>query len=137
MLFRRAMAKGLRDDLLFRTLWDIARIEKKLGAEERAIEACTELAQCRNAFRLAALEELAKFYEHKERNYAMALEFTLSALSHEDSEPLRHRRERLERRLAKRAAMGRLLEDRRPRPVTTPPSVPATRDSATRRLRHR
>jgi uncharacterized protein YprB with RNaseH-like and TPR domain len=109
VLFRRAMAKGLRDDLLFRTLWDIARIEKKLGAEERAIEACTELAQCRNAFRLSALEELAKFYEHKERNYAMALEFTLSALSHEDSEPLRHRRERLERRLAKRAAMGRLL----------------------------
>jgi len=108
-LFRRAIAKGLRDDLLFRTLWDIARIEKKLGAEERAIEACTELAQCRNAFRQAALEELAKFYEHKERNYEMALEFTLSALSHEDSEPLRHRRNRLERRLAKRAAMGRLL----------------------------
>jgi uncharacterized protein len=109
VLFRRAVDKGLRDDLLFRTLWDIARIEKKLGREAAALALFTELAQCRNAFRLAALEELAKFYEHKERNYSMALEFTLTALSQEDSGPLQHRRARLERRLAKRAGNGRLL----------------------------
>ena len=35
----------------------------------------------------------------KERNYAMALEFTLTALSHSDSDALRHRKARLERRL--------------------------------------
>jgi hypothetical protein len=109
VLFRRAIDKGLRDELLFRTLWDIAKLEKKLGREESAIAICTELAQCRNPFRLAALEELAKFYEHKERNYAMALECTVLALTHDDSEPLRRRRRRLEQRLAKRTATRRLL----------------------------
>ena len=109
VLFRRAIDKGLRDELLFRTLWDVARIEKKLGREDAAVATYTELAECRNAFRLPALEELAKFYEHKERNYAMALEFTLSALSYADSEPLQRRRERLEKRLAKKASAGRLL----------------------------
>jgi uncharacterized protein YprB with RNaseH-like and TPR domain len=109
VLFRRAIEKGLCDELLFRTLWDVARIEKKLGREDAAVATYTELAECRNAFRLPALEELAKFYEHKERNYAMALEFTLSALCYADSEQLQRRRERLEKRLAKNASAGRLL----------------------------
>jgi uncharacterized protein len=109
VLFRRAVDKGLRDELLFRTLWDIAKLEKKLGRDDAALAACTELAECRNPFRLAALEELAKFYEHRERNYAMALEFTVTALSHEDSQPLRHRKSRLEKRLAGKSAAGRLL----------------------------
>ena len=109
-LFRRAVSKGLRDDLLFRTLWEIARLEKKLGREDAAVAGYSELAGCRNPFRLPALEELAKYYEHRERNYAMALDFTLSALSHGGSEPLLRRRARLERRLSRRAAKApRLL----------------------------
>ena len=36
-------------------------------------------------------KRLAKYYEHKERNYSMALEFTMTALSHTDSDALRHR----------------------------------------------
>lgn len=108
-LFRCAVERGLRDDLLFRTLWDIARIEKKLGRENAALAVFTDLAGCRNPFRLAALEELAKHYEHRERNYSMALEFTLAALELEPSPALRHRRERLERRLARRSCNGRLL----------------------------
>ncbi len=109
VLFRRALGKGLRDDLLFRTLWDIGRIEKRLGREAAAIAIYTELASGRNPFRLASLEELAKYYEHKERNYSMALEFTLQALSHEDTEALQRRRGRLERRVAKRASAPRLI----------------------------
>jgi hypothetical protein len=109
VLFRRALTKGLPDDLTFRTLWDIARLEKRFGREDAAVAVCAELATCRNAYRLAALEELAKYYEHSERNFGMALEFTLSALDIEDTEALRNRRTRLERRLAKRAASGRLL----------------------------
>jgi uncharacterized protein len=109
VLFRRAVDKGLRDDLLFRTLWDIVKLEKKLGRANAALSTCTELAECRNPFRLAALEELAKFYEHKDRNYARALECTVTALSHKDSEPLQRRKERLERRLAKKAVGGQLL----------------------------
>jgi uncharacterized protein YprB with RNaseH-like and TPR domain len=108
-LFRKALDKDLSDDLLFRTLWDVARLEKKLGREDAALAVYTDLAGGRNPFRLAALEELAKFYEHKERNYPMALEFTLTALTYCDSDALRHRKSRLERRLAKRAARPRLL----------------------------
>jgi uncharacterized protein YprB with RNaseH-like and TPR domain len=109
-LFRRALDKGLGDELLFRTLWDVARIEKKLGREDAALAVYTDLASGRNPFRTAALEELAKYYEHKERNYGMALEFTLTALSHGQSEGLQHRKARLERRVSKRmAATPRLI----------------------------
>lgn len=100
-LLRRAISRGLSDDLLFRTLWEIAMLEKRLGREPAALEAFTELASTRNSHRLPALEELAKHYEHRERNYAMALEFTRSALEIEDSEPLRRRAARLKRRLDK------------------------------------
>jgi len=108
-LFRRAITKRLPDDLVFRTLWDIARLEKKLGRMEAALECLTELAGVKNAFRCLALEELAKYYEHRERNYSMALEVTLSAIRHQSSPELHHRRLRLEQRLAKRAGHARLL----------------------------
>jgi uncharacterized protein YprB with RNaseH-like and TPR domain len=107
-LFRRAIEKGLREELLFRTLWDVGLLEKKLGREPAAVAAFSELATCRNLYRLAALEELAKYYEHRERNYAMALEFTLTALQHEDSEGLQRRRLRLERRVAVKRVARRL-----------------------------
>jgi hypothetical protein len=108
VLFRRAVEKGLRDDLLFRTLWDIARLEKKLGRDDAAIAVFADLAACRNAFRLASLEELAKHYEHRERNYARALEFTMTALAAAASESLLRRRARLEKRLAKAALLARI-----------------------------
>lgn len=107
-LLRRAISKGLSDELLFRTLWEIAMLEKRLDREPAALEAFTELATTRNPHRLPALEELAKHYEHRERNYAMALEFTKSALEIEDSEPLRRRAARLKRRLDK-TRLQRLL----------------------------
>jgi uncharacterized protein len=108
-LFRRGIDKGLRDELMFRTLWDVARIEKRLGREDAAIAIYTDLACCRNAFRAQALEELAKHYEHRQRNYSMALEATLDAMQHASSDSLLRRRARLEKRLAKKAANGRLL----------------------------
>ena len=101
-LFRRALDKGLRDELMFRTMWDVARLEKKLGRDDAALAVYSDLASGRNAFRLPALEELAKHYEHKEKNYSMALDCTLTALTHVDSEALRHRQARLERRLTKK-----------------------------------
>jgi hypothetical protein len=81
-------------------MWDIALIEKKLGREPAALALFTDLAACRNLHRLAAMQELAKYYEHRERNYSMALEFTLSAIALEDNAELRRRQIRLERRLA-------------------------------------
>jgi uncharacterized protein YprB with RNaseH-like and TPR domain len=108
-LFRRAINKGLRDDLLFRTMWDIGRLEKRLGRFDAALVMFTDLAQCRNEYQAAALEELAKHFEHKERNYGMALEFTLSAMECGDTPALRQRRSRLQTRLARRAVNGKLL----------------------------
>src|SRR5581483_2908510 len=100
-LFKRAVDAGLPDRYLFQTLWDIACLEKKLQRPHDAHRIFVELSGCRNDFRVPALEELAKFYEHEERNYALALDFTEQALRLEISPALVHRRERLQRRLAK------------------------------------
>jgi tetratricopeptide (TPR) repeat protein len=97
-LYRRAIDLGLPDDLLFRTLWDVAATEKKLGRDDAALAVYSELAGSRNGYRVKALEELAKHYEHRERNYSMALEMTRTALSVEESPCLRRREQRLERR---------------------------------------
>jgi len=107
-LFQRAVKAGLPDGLLFRALWEIARLEKKLARPHAALALFTELAGCRNEYRVCALEELAKYYEHEESNYSAALEFTKQALAFEESTTLSHRRARLERRLMKPRA-GRLL----------------------------
>ena len=107
-LFRQALDRRLSDDLTFRTMWDIAVLEKKLGRENAALPVLAELAACRNAFRAAAYTELAKYYEHRERNYAMALEMTRNALEIDRSEALARRLARLEKRAAGRNR-GRLL----------------------------
>jgi hypothetical protein len=99
-LFRQAIQKNLSDDLLFRTLWDIAALEKKLGREHAALPVLTDLAASKNPWRAAALVELAKYYERRERNYALALEMTRSALDLEPSAALQRRAARLEKRVA-------------------------------------
>jgi uncharacterized protein YprB with RNaseH-like and TPR domain len=98
-LLRRAVDLGLPDPLLFRTLWDIAGLEKRLGRDQAALAAVAELAASRNPYRVRALEHLAKHYEHRERNYTMALEMTRTALSFEESPELRRRELRLEARV--------------------------------------
>jgi len=103
-LFRQAVDRSLPDDLLFRTLWDIAALEKKLGREQAALPILTDLAKSRNPWRAAALIELAKYYEHRERNYSVALEMTRHALELEPTEALRRRAARLETRLASKTA---------------------------------
>lgn len=100
-LLNRAIQSGLPDRLLFRALWEVALIEKKRRRPAAALAGFTELATCRNDYRICALEELAKHYEHEHRNYALALEFTNQALAYQPSAALEHRRARLEKRLAK------------------------------------
>jgi hypothetical protein len=100
-LFRRAVELGLPDDLLFRTLWDIGAMEKRLGRSDAALAVFTDLAASRNAYRVRAFRELAMHYEHRERNYAMALEMTRSAQALEDSPELRRRAQRLRERAAR------------------------------------
>jgi hypothetical protein len=55
-----------------------------------------------------AFEELAKHYEHREKNYAMALECVRAARTAEDSDALASRQERLERRHAATVRQPRL-----------------------------
>jgi uncharacterized protein YprB with RNaseH-like and TPR domain len=100
-LFRRAIDSGLPDDLLFRTMWDVAMLERKHGAIERALETWNDLASAKNPFRVRALEELAKHHEHGDKNYGQALKFTRAALELEDLPELRKREERLGRRLTR------------------------------------
>ena len=106
-LLKRAIDVGLPDPLLFRALWDTALLEKKLRRPAAALHIFTELATCRNEYRICALEEIAKHYEHEERNYAMALDFTNQALEFQRSSALTNRQARLKRRLAKQ--QSRLL----------------------------
>ncbi len=100
-LFRRGVERGLGDELLFRTLWDIAALEKKLGRELASVAVFTELAATRNPWRACAYEELAKYYEHRERNYGLALEMARSAIDVESTEVRLRRKARLERRLVR------------------------------------
>lgn len=106
-LFRRGIDAGLPDDLLFRTMWDIAMLERKHGSIDRALETWTDLGSAKNPYRVRALEELAKHHEHSEKNYERALELTRSAIQHEDSSGFRKREERISRRLTRMNANPR------------------------------
>src|SRR5712691_12601144 len=55
-LFRRAIDAGLPDQILFRTLWDVAARERKLGADAAALGIWSDVAAARNPFRARALE---------------------------------------------------------------------------------
>lgn len=100
-LLKRSVDAGLPDRLLFRSLWDTALLEKKCGRPHAALNIFAELAGCKNEYRVSALEELAKFYEHEEKNFALALDFTARAIDLLPSPALTQRKERLEKRLAK------------------------------------
>ncbi|MBC7924757.1 MAG: ribonuclease H-like domain-containing protein [Bryobacteraceae bacterium] len=109
ILYRRGIGKRIPDELLFRTLWEMARLEKKLGNTKAALSILEDLSTSRNPRRCHALEELAKHYEHRERNYRAALEHTLAALEYAPSDGLRKRRDRLQQRQARHAGAGSLL----------------------------
>lgn len=99
---RRALTFPLSEPLLYRTMWDIAQLERRCGRPGRALELLEELAAVANPFQLAALEELAKHYEHRERNHAQALALTRQALGRVETEGWIRRRQRLERKIAAR-----------------------------------
>ncbi len=106
-MMRRAVEMGLPDQLLFRALFDAGSIEKKLGRDYEALATFTDLALSPNPFRVRAWEEMAKHYEHREKNYATALDCVLAARADTDSEALAQRQLRLERKCSKRGAARR------------------------------
>ena len=76
-------------------------IERRAGRDDAALAQLTELAAVRNPYRVRAFQEIAKHYEHHEKNYVMALEMTRNALVFEDTPEIRRREDRLKGRLAR------------------------------------
>jgi uncharacterized protein YprB with RNaseH-like and TPR domain len=107
-LFGRAVDLGLPDDLLFKTLWEMADLDRRLGRPEARLAAIAELAASPNPYRAKALAEMAKHYEHRERNYSMALEMVRSAQQLEDTANLRQRAARIRAKLEKTRAQLKL-----------------------------
>ena len=107
-LMRRAVDMGLPDAQLFRTLFEAGGIEKKLGLEHAALATFSDLSLSPNPYRVKAYEELAKHYEHRERNFTMAIECVRAARCLEDSDSLASRQRRLEKKGAAGTRQPRL-----------------------------
>ncbi|HEY1757460.1 MAG TPA: ribonuclease H-like domain-containing protein [Bryobacteraceae bacterium] len=90
---------SLRDELLFHVLWDLAQLERKLEARDRALEIWMDLACGSNPFQVRAIEELAKHYEHRAKDRQKALEWTRAARALDDSPELIRREARLSKSL--------------------------------------
>ncbi len=95
-LMRRSIDMGLADQHLFRALFDAGSLEKKLGLEHAALATFIDLSLSPNPYRVRAYEELAKHYEHREKNFPMALECVRAAREIEDTEARTNRQRRLE-----------------------------------------
>jgi uncharacterized protein len=106
-MLRRAIDAGLPDHLLFRALWDLAQLERKLECEPAALSLWEDLAAAKNPFRVRALEELAKHHEHRAKDRAAALRCTRAAREIEDSEQLAHREARLVKQLGRHLSTAR------------------------------
>jgi len=113
-LMRRSIEMGLADQHLFRALFDAGSLEKKLGLEYAALATFTDLSLSPNPYRVRAYEELAKHYEHREKNFLMALECVRAARALEDSESRANRQRRLELKCATATRQRKLKA--RPKP---------------------
>jgi uncharacterized protein len=128
-LMRRAVEMGLPDRFLFRALFETGVLEKKLSLDPAALATFTDLTLSPNPFQARAYEELAKHYEHRERNYRMALECTRAARSIEESEPLAARQRRLEAKSARAQRPSPRSKSRRSNRVTLRISAPSSNPS--------
>jgi uncharacterized protein YprB with RNaseH-like and TPR domain len=107
-LMHLALKKPMRDELVWETLWQLADVERKLGRHDAALTSWAELSTIANPHQAQALERLAMHYERREKNAALALEFTLAALAIAPTPELEKRRARLDARIS-RPSPGRLL----------------------------
>lgn len=98
-LLHRAVDLGLPDRLLFRTLWDIAREERRRGDVDAAVGIWRDLSQSRNDYQGRAWVELAKHYERREKNLPAAFGATLQALAFGETAALHRREARLRKRM--------------------------------------
>jgi len=104
-MLRRALALGLPDAHLFRTMLDIGLLEKKLGNETAALAIFTDLVASPNGFQARAYGELAKYYERREKNYRLALEMARHAYEIGGTPEMERRVARLRARVQKTARL--------------------------------
>ncbi len=111
-LYQRALvarlpdARGLPEAIALRAKAELAALHKRARDYQQALPLWTELAAAPNGWRLAALEELAKYYEHRARDYPRALELARAGLAAAaaplDATPWRRRTQRLESKITHR-----------------------------------
>jgi uncharacterized protein len=77
---RRALASGLPEPIESRALWHLAAQHKRRGEYELSAEIWTQITMRQGDYVLEALEQLAIYFEHRQRDFQAALEFTTSAL---------------------------------------------------------
>jgi hypothetical protein len=109
ILYQRALNKDLEKELYWDTLKRFSFILKRKDDWDTAISLWKKAAENQELY---AFEELAKYYEHRVKNLEEARKWTVKALAltnekhfpiyhyHYWQESLKHRLERLERRLA-------------------------------------
>jgi hypothetical protein len=106
-LYQRALAAGLPEAVDWKARAELAALYKRARDFEQAGAIWTELSTGPAAWRLGALEELAKYHEHRARDYPRALEAARLGLSAaalpEVAAAWQRRVARLERKLAGRA----------------------------------
>jgi tetratricopeptide (TPR) repeat protein len=109
---RQALAKGLPQMVESQALWQLAAQHKRLREHETAVELWNELVRRETPFAIRALEELAIHFEHRQREVAVALEYTSKALeslrldsTSSHFQRFSRRRERLERKAKRLAAL--------------------------------
>ncbi len=97
-LYERALAASLPGEIDWRARAELAALYKRARDWPRALPLWTDVAASRSGYAAEALEELAKYYEHRVRDYPRALEVARSAPA---ASEWQHRIARLERKLAR------------------------------------
>ena len=101
LLDQRVLAGRLPEAVQWRAKAELAALYKRARDYHHALPLWSELSAARDGVRLLAMEELAKYYEHRARDYPRALEAARAGLAEAtDTGPWHRRLERLQRKLA-------------------------------------
>ena len=105
-LYRKALRAGLPPGCRFASIWESARLEGQAGNQRTQVRLLRDLSRVANPYRASAFEQLAKYYEHREKDFRAALEMTRNAQIHAPSRELDHRESRLLRKTGDDARAG-------------------------------
>ena len=84
---RQALEAGLPQTIETQALWQLASQHKRRREHDRAVELWRELTRREVPLAIRAFEELAIYYEHRQRDARTALEYAERAVQHGNSMP--------------------------------------------------